>query len=145
MSTQPFCAKLAQKLAGLEDLSRVELADLYQELLKHPPPKGLSRRLLILSIGYEMQAKRYGSRRPKKRVTLYGASATASYGYSKKLRPGTRLIREWKGKSLVVEVTEAGFVWKGRCHRSLSAVARAITGAHWSGPRFFGLTSDETS
>ena len=51
MTPQPFCAKLAQKLASLEDQSRVELIDLYRELLRHPPPKRLSRRLLILSIG----------------------------------------------------------------------------------------------
>ncbi len=143
MRPQPFCAKLAQMLAGLEDQSRMELVDRYRELFKCPPPKGLSRRLLILSIGYEMQAKRYGSRRPRTRTTLKGASATASNGPSKKLKPGTRLIREWKGASHVVEVTEAGFVWNGCSHRSLSAVARAITGARWSGPRFFGLTSDE--
>ncbi len=145
MRPQPFCAKLAEKLSGLEDLSRAELIDRYRELLKCPPPKGLSRRLLMLSIGYEMQSKRYGSRRPKKRIAFKGASETASNGPNGKLRPGTRLIREWKGASHVVEVTEAGFVWNGCSHRSLSAVARAITGARWSGPRFFGLTSNETS
>ena len=143
MRPQPFCTKLAQKLTRLEDLPRVELIDLYRERLKAPPPKGLSRRLLILSIGYEMQAKRYGNRRPRKRFTLNGAPATASKGRSKKLAPGSRLIREWKGASHVVEVVEGGFVWNGCSHRSLSAVARAITGARWSGPRFFGLTSDE--
>ena len=139
MRPQPFCVKLAQKLAGLEGLSRIDLVDLYRELLKCPPPKGLSRRLLILSVGYEMQAKRYS----RKRFTLNGASATATKGPSKKLPTGTRLIREWKGASHIVEVAETGFVWNGCSHRSLSAVARAITGARWSGPRFFGLTSDE--
>ncbi len=145
MRPQPFCAKLAEKLAGLEDQSRVELVDLYRELLKHPPPKGLSRRLLILTIAYEMQAKRYRSRRPKKQALPKRASATSPNGNRAKLRPGTRLIREWQGTSHVVEVVEGGFVWNGRPHRSLSAVARAITGARWSGQRFFGLTSDEAS
>jgi len=142
---KPFCAKLAEKLAGLEDQSRVELVDLYRGLLNHPPPKGLSRRLLILSIGYEMQAKRYGSRRPRKQALPKRASATSPNGNRAKLRPGTRLIREWKGGSHIVEVVEGGFVWNERSHRSLSSIARAITGAHWSGPRFFGLTSDEPS
>ncbi len=145
MRPQPFCAKLAQKLAGLEDQSRAELIDRYRELLKCPPPKGLSRRLLMLSIGYEMQSKRYGSRRPKKQALPKCALATPLSGNRAKLRPGTRLIREWKCTSHVVEVFESGFVWNGCSHRSLSAVARAITGAHWSGPRFFGLTSDEPS
>ncbi len=143
MRPQPFCAKLAQKLACLENLSRMELVDLYRELLKRPPPKGLSRRLLILSIGYEMQAKRYGSRRPRKRVSFGGVSANASKAPNNKLPPGTRLIREWKGTSHVVEVIEDGFVWNGCSHRSLSALASAITGARWLGPRFFGLRSDE--
>ena len=54
--------------------------------------------------------------------------------------PGTRLVREWNGVTHVVEVTETGATWNGQHWRSLSAVAREITGAHWSGPRFFGLT-----
>ena len=145
MRPQPFCAKLAQKLACLEDKSRVELVDRYRELLKHSPPKGLSRRLLILSIGYAMQAKRYGSRRLKKQALPKRAPTTSPNGNRAKLRPGTRLIREWKGGSHIVEVVEGGFVWNGCSHHSLSAVARAITGARWSGPRFFGLSSDERS
>ncbi len=64
---------------------------------------------------------------------------------SPRLQPGARLIREWNGVSHVVEVVEAGFIWNGDRHRSLSAIARAITGARWSGPRFFGLTADDAS
>ncbi len=55
------------------------------------------------------------------------------------LTAGTRLIREWNGQTIAVEVTDAGFVWKDRSYRSLSEIAREVTGAHWSGPRFFGL------
>ena len=57
---------------------------------------------------------------------------------------GTRLVREWNGRMHVVEVTERGFVWDGKSYRSLSAIARRITGAHWSGPRFFGVRRDVT-
>jgi hypothetical protein len=56
-----------------------------------------------------------------------------------KLRPGTVLVREWAGETHRVDVTEAGFWWNGAEHRSLSVIARAITGARWNGPRFFGL------
>ena len=57
-----------------------------------------------------------------------------------RLRPGTRLVREWNGRTIAVEVTGAGsFVWNEHCYSSLSEIARAVTGAHWSGPRFFGL------
>ena len=56
------------------------------------------------------------------------------------LRPGGRLLRQWYGTTHVVYVVEGGFLWHGSQHRSLSAIARAITGTRWSGPRFFGLT-----
>ena len=58
------------------------------------------------------------------------------------LRPGGRLIREWNGVSHVVDVTEDGFDWRGKRYRSLSAIALAITGTKWSGPRFFGIRKD---
>ena len=54
-------------------------------------------------------------------------------------RPGTRLVREWNGRTHVVDVSENGFVFDGKTYRSLSAIAKRITGAHWSGPRFFGI------
>lgn len=55
-------------------------------------------------------------------------------------KPGSHLIREWNGRTYQVEVTGEGYVMDGKTYRSLSAIARRITGAHWSGPRFFGLT-----
>jgi hypothetical protein len=57
------------------------------------------------------------------------------------LKTGARLVREWNGVTHVIEVADTGFVWKGVRYRSLSAVARAITGARWSGPRFFGTSA----
>jgi hypothetical protein len=57
----------------------------------------------------------------------------------RRLVPGVRLLREWNGRTHVVDVTEAGYLYEGETYRSLSAIARKITGAHWSGPRFFGL------
>jgi hypothetical protein len=59
----------------------------------------------------------------------------------RRLKPGTRLVREWHGTVHVVEARERGFLWQDRDYASLSAIARAITGANWSGPRFFGLTA----
>ena len=55
------------------------------------------------------------------------------------LRAGTRLVREWRGVTHTVLVQAQGFEWNGRCYRSLTIIAQKITGAHWSGPRFFGL------
>jgi hypothetical protein len=61
------------------------------------------------------------------------------------LKPGGRLIREWNGVTHIVDVTDVGFVWRGETWRSLSSIAREITGAHWSGPRFFSLNGKATS
>ncbi len=95
-----------------------------------------------------MQVKRYGGLKPAVRRQLRkvadGGSAQAVANLkSEKVVPGMRLIREWTGSSHVVEVVDGGFVWNGKRYGSLSAVARAITGARWSGPRFFGLESDQ--
>src|SRR5262245_36958495 len=61
------------------------------------------------------------------------------------LRPGTRLVREWRGRTHTVVVTQAGFEYTGKAFPSLTKIAQAITGAHWSGPRFFGLTRKPAS
>ena len=61
------------------------------------------------------------------------------------LRPGTRLVREWRGRTHTVAVLDDGFGYDGKTHASLTMIAEAITGAHWSGPRFFGLTGHKTA
>ena len=72
-----------------------------------------------------------------------GSGATSSVASSKRVRqslvPGARLIRDWNGKTHVVDVIEEGFVFQAKVHKSLTAIAHHIAGAHWSGPRFFGL------
>ena len=111
-------------------------------------PKGLSRRLLILAIAYRMQAKRYGGLTPAARRRLHSAAdkdaarIEAKPNGAPKVVAGTRLIREWNGVNHVVDAIDGGFIWQGARYGSLSAVARAITGARWSGPRFFGIASE---
>ena len=73
------------------------------------------------------------------------AGQKAKVGSSPGLQPGARLVREWNGSTHMVEVVDGGFVWNGERHRSLSVIARTITGDRWSGPRFFGLSSDGAS
>ena len=109
--------------------------------------EGISRGLLIRAIAYEMQAKRYGRLKPaldRRLRMIANGSVDGDSKATPTLQPGARLVREWNGVSHVVEVIEGGFIWNGDRHRSLSAIARAITGARWSGPRFFGLTSGES-
>ena len=140
---------LESEIAALGELSRPALVARWQKLCRADPPKGISQRLLIRGIAYEMQAKRYGGLKPatarRLRMISGGASDHVSRTTAPVLQPGARLIREWNGTTHVVEVIEDGYVWNGDRHRSLSAIARAITGARWSGPRFFGLSSEDAS
>lgn len=135
----------------MADLPRRALVERWQAHYRTDPPKGLSRRLLILGIAYRMQAKRYGGLTPaaRWRLSVDGrGDATPGRARTKAmtdLTSGTRLVREWNGATHVVDVVDGHLMWNGASYRSLSAVARAITGAHWSGPRFFALTPDRRS
>ncbi len=104
-------------------------------------PKGVKRRFLRRALAYRVQAKnsRGLSRRTKKALEATLMSGDANSNSSSELRPGTRLVREWNGVSHVVYVLEKGFAYNGQMFSSLSAVAREITDARWSGPRFFGI------
>ena len=139
---------VAEKLAAIPDLPRENLIELWTASYNRPPPKGLSRRLLEYAAAYHVQTQAYGGPSPalrRKLRRLVGSNRrdkSASIPRtvaSKTLPPGTRLVREWHGTPYTVEVLESGFQCNGQRYRSLSEVARAITGARWSGPRFFGL------
>ena len=138
-----------QKIAKLANLTRSVLVARWQAIYRTDPPKGISRRLLIRAIAYEMQAKQYGGLKPatdRRLRMIANGTVNGDHGGRKAtppLQPGARLIREWNGVSHVVEAIEGGFIWNGDRHRSLSSIARAITGARWSGPRFFGLNSGD--
>ena len=96
---------------------------------------------IIRAISYEMQAKHYGGLRPivVRRLDRIAGGATEDAPKTSALDPGTRLVREWNGATHTVDVTDDGFEWRGKTYGSLSVIAREITGAVWSGPRFFGL------
>jgi hypothetical protein len=150
--TRPMTsAGFEQEIGALADLPRPDLVERWKALYRSDPPKGISRPLLVRAVAYEVQAKRYGSLKPatcrrlQKIVRENAAGDKEDPPAPPRLRPGARLIREWNGVTHVVEVIEGGFVWNGERHRSLSAIARAITGGRWSGPRFFGLPRDDAS
>lgn len=114
-----------------------------------PPPKGLSTRLLRMAVAYAVQEKVGGGLDAKTAKALARCAAQPA-GHPKTdrktrrpsrsgLRPGVRLVRVWGGRTHVVDVAEDGFLWRGETWRSLSVIAREITGVRWSGPRFFGL------
>lgn len=108
-------------------------------------PKGLPPQLLRAALAYDVQAARFGGLRSKTRRRLARLAARLKKDPNAPLlideppTPGARLTREWRGKRHVVEVLNNGFAYRGETYTSLSEIARTITGARWSGPRFFGL------
>lgn len=138
-------AGVAEKLSAIPGLSRDELIARWEKAHGRPAPKGISRRLLDYSAAYQAQAKVFGGltaatkRKLRRRSEKSNGGKDTSKAPAVKLSPGTRLVREWQGKTHHVEVTAGGFLYDGGAYGSLSHVARVITGARWSGPRFFGL------
>lgn len=145
---------LAREVATLRDLSRAELVARWNKNHGCPPPSGVRKDLLVRSAAWHLQAKRFGglsattlrALRHHHETTLSRRTEQSSEGRSegsekarRVLKPRARLIRDWNGRSHVVDVIENGFIFEGKVYRSLSKIAGIITGAHWSGPRFFGL------
>lgn len=141
----PVTAKdLPPALAALESADRTGLLDLWGNLIGSPAPKNLSVPFLRRALAFELQCQVHGGSKAR---TLEDLSRIASGGLSHasigaRLRPGAKLVREWQGRTWTVEVIEGGFLMGGERYASLTALARKITGARWSGPRFFGLTQE---
>ncbi len=126
-------------VAEIETMDRAALIAAWDHLFGTPVPKSLSQSFLRRFIAFEVQARRYGGLPKGFRASLDRRVARGGSVSSSALKPGGRLLREWNGVTHTVEVTETGYLWNRETFASLTAVARAITGAHWSGPRFFGL------
>ena len=138
---------IAAELVRLEALTNFELRGEWRRLHHMQPPKSLSRELLLRGITYKIQERAFGGLSKSILRKLSGTEPEASSPENRRtapratVKPGTRLVREWNGDTHTVLVHADGVEWCGARYRSLSVVAREITGAHWSGPRFFGLTS----
>ncbi|RYH06260.1 DUF2924 domain-containing protein [Tropicimonas sp. IMCC6043] len=133
------------RVADLETMDRAALIAAWTDVFGTPVPKGLSRSFLRRFLATEIQTRRSGGLPARVRKVLAQNNDRGQRSRSATLAPGSRLLREWNGITHVVEVTEDGFLWNGRSWRSLSVIAREITGAHWSGPRFFGLNGKARS
>jgi len=137
--------KLDHELAALADMDLDALRERWSEVDDRPAPS-VPVSVLRSLIAYRLQEKRHGSlpalvRRELSRVARDDDSSAPRLP-ALRLSPGTRLVREWNGQTITVEVTEDGFRYDDRDWNTLSQIACHITGAHWSGPRFFGLTNN---
>lgn len=123
-----------EELAALVALPASALPAEWQRVYKTSAPR-LSPDLLRRGIAYRLQERAYGKLPAKVAREIAAAGRKKEPGVS----PGTRLVREWNGRTIDVITTEEGMIWEGRTYRSLSAIAREVTGTPWSGPRFFGI------
>jgi len=136
---------LETEIAALEDLATSDLRIAWRRLHRTPPPARLSRDLMVRAMAYRMQERVHGGLAPAIRRRLRALAAEietkgpAACDPGVVLKPGARLVREWGGRVHTVIVLEDGFEYGGERYRSLTLIATRITGAHWSGPRFFGI------
>ena len=132
--------RIEAEVAALEAMGLEELRTVWWDRYG-VPPKLRSPQLLRLNLAWRIQADAFGGldAETKRRLRRGGAGAAAA----DRLQPGVRLIREWKGVPHEVVVEEGGFRYDGRVWKSLSEIARHISGARWNGPRFFGLRPPE--
>jgi len=129
--------KFADQLAGLDEMSSVELRHCWRKLTGERAPQ-ISPKLLRLALAYELQARQHGGLSRRAQQVL--DQVTGGKTRTRAVQAGMRLVREWNGTLHVVTIeTDNTVEWNGKSWNSLSEVARAITGTRWSGPAFFGL------
>jgi Protein of unknown function (DUF2924) len=138
-------AELEDEIAGLVGQSTKELRLAWRKLHHTGPPLGLSRDLMIRMFANQLQERVHGGPSLALRRRLQSLAGglekgAVSFDPGIVLKTGTTLVRQWRGHTHTVLVRESGFEYEGQRYRSLTVIAQQITGAHWSGPRFFGAT-----
>ena len=132
-------------VAALSGMDFSALRAEWRRVYRTHPPKKLSRDLLQLAVAWKLQARVLGglSAQDKRQLTELADVLASRCDLPKarrvSLKPGARIVRHWGGETHEVVVAENGFVWRERTWKSLSVIAREMTGTRWSGPRFFGL------
>ena len=129
--------ELEQAIAAIELLDRPGCIDRWQQVFNRPPPKYLSPQFMRRVLIWELQNTELSgfSAKTERRLKQISSGKTPP----PTAKPGSQLVREWNERTYLVEAVEGGYVMDGKTWRSLSAIARHITGARWSGPRFFGV------
>ena len=133
------------EIAGLADRSTQELRCAWRTLHRTGPTLGLSRDLMIRGLADKLQERARGgpSRALQRRLQILAgefAKGARSFDPGIILKTGATLVRQWRGRTHSVLVREDGFEYQAQRYRSLTVIAEQITGAHWSGPRFFGVS-----
>ncbi len=134
---------LEQQIEGLRRMSREQLKNRWRDLYRAAPPVAFTPDLLARGIAWRMQVSELGGPPPHICQMLGGSGEVVPRRRRARtrvsLRPGNRIVRRWRGRTYVVEVTDGGLMYEGATYSSLSVIASKITGTRWSGPKFFGL------
>jgi Protein of unknown function (DUF2924) len=141
---RPCAAEADHEIAELVNRSTQDLRLGWRKLHRSGPPLGLSRDLMIRALAHELQERAHGGssvtlRRRLQTMARELEKGASSFDPGIVPKTGTTLVRQWRGHTHTVLVREDGFEYEGQHYRSLTVIAEGITGAHWSGPRFFGL------
>jgi hypothetical protein len=137
--------ELEAEIRRLPDLSLEDLRARWKALFGNPAPLSLRRRFLARAVAYQMQVEAHGglSASTHKRLQAIAAGVRQGSldvaGIAKTIRPGAQMLRQWKDQTHTVTALSDGFEWNGKTYKSLSAVAREITGTNWNGYVFFGI------
>ena len=134
---------LTDRLHALAGMEVAALRGEWKRLYRSQPPARISRQLLDLGVAWKLQEAELGGL-SRATVRQLGGSGDMSAAATEPrpsitVKPGSRLVRAWRGETHDVLVVEGGYEWQGQRWTSLSMIAREITGTRWSGPRFFGL------
>jgi hypothetical protein len=139
--------RIEAEIERIRSMPIVELRALWRARFKSEPPKAFGPDLLRRGIAQKLQEDAYGgldraTARLLNQLIAQSAKNNGKIVVPRRIKPGAVLVREWKGKSVRITVTEDGFAFEGKPYDSLSEIARMITGTRWNGPRFFGLRPD---
>jgi DUF2924 family protein len=134
-------AAIEAEIERVRSLGLDEVRDQYRITFRSAPPRALTKDLIGRMIAWRIQEQAYGGldRATLKLLGEYARGKAGTVDGTRRLKPGTVLVREYQGERHTVTVVPDGFVWREKTYRSLSGIARTITGMNWNGPRFFGL------
>jgi hypothetical protein len=138
---------ITERLLSLSHLNKPALAKLWQRFFESNPPPGMRKELMLQFLAYRIQEQEFGGfsdrtrRRLRELANSIASDTSSSTSARLAIKPGTRLIRQWKDQVHMVNVEEGNYEYRDSRYESLSEIARLITGTRWSGPLFFGLKS----
>jgi hypothetical protein len=144
-------SSIAKRLGSLSNLGKPALFELWKQLFNSNPSPKLRRDLMLPLLAHRLQEQTFGSLRAGSRTRLrqlsraFESDSDSPIPSAPTIKPGTRLVRQWRDQVHLVNVKTNGYEYQGARYQSLSEVARLITGTRWSGPLFFGIKHDQAS